>query len=325
MHGEINVNSSTYTAYVKNTYSTMNIKASSDVGGLVGRANSYSSISSSYAIGKVEASSYPGGLVARSESTASASNSYWIKETTGQSESKLGVQKAISALSKMASYSSWDFTSTWEIDEGKSLAYLQGMEIPSIVYELVKDYPVMEGQGTSSNPYIITTPEQLAKITADMTAYYKLGNDIDLGNIANWVPIGTEDDPFTGSLDGNGYTISNMKINSTAGYLGLFGYTEGSTIKNLNLNNYEITGYGKYIGGLVGYNQGDIIQVSAVGKITMTGTSSYVGGLVGIHYEKSKNSSKVINRCYTGGTITYSGTTKRGQYVGGIARRNKWK
>jgi len=59
------------------------------------------------------------------------------------------------------------------------------------------------GSGTSGNPYIITTPEQLNEVRNDLTANYKLANDIDLASYlasggngyaqwgdAGWLPIG---------------------------------------------------------------------------------------------------------------------------------------
>ena len=53
---------------------------------------------------------------------------------------------------------------------------------------------------------------------------YTLGNDIDLSSISNWEPIGTLANPFTGTLDGNGYKISNLVINRPAAdNVGLFG------------------------------------------------------------------------------------------------------
>ena len=57
-----------------------------------------------------------------------------------------------------------------------------------------------------------------------MNEDYTLGNDIDLSSISNWEPIGTLANPFTGTLDGNGYKISNLVINRpTEDNVGLFG------------------------------------------------------------------------------------------------------
>ena len=51
---------------------------------------------------------------------------------------------------------------------------------------------------------------------------YILMADIDLSGISNWVPVGTSAAPFTGQLDGNGYAIKNLVVDSTSD-AGLFG------------------------------------------------------------------------------------------------------
>lgn len=60
-----------------------------------------------------------------------------------------------------------------------------------------------------------------------------LGWDIELTQ--SWTPIGTVGRPFRGTFDGNGWTISNITIDGEFTYQGLFGYTNGATIKNLNI------------------------------------------------------------------------------------------
>lgn len=304
---------------IENIYSSVNIKASNYIGGLIGYIADATTINNAYAIGNLNGGN-AGGIIGRKNSSSSVkvNSSYWSKETTGQATSVLGEPKTISQLVQKTTYG-WNFTSIWAIDEGTSLPYLRGMEIPSIVYDVVKEYPIMEGQGTSSKPYIIKTTEQLANITADLQAYYKLGNDINLENIENWVPIGTSTKPFTGTLDGEGYTIRNMKIENRSSYLGLFGYTDGSTITNLKLNNYNIASEGSgnnYIGALVGYNQGNVINVSTSGTITIKYSSNYVGGLVGYH--KSNKISTEINKCCTEGTFNKNISNRTGNYVGGL-------
>ena len=60
------------------------------------------------------------------------------------------------------------------------------------------------------------------------------GNALD-GNIS-WTPIGTENNPFSGTFDGNGHIISNMYINEEE-RAGLFSYSTNSTLKNFEINN----------------------------------------------------------------------------------------
>ena len=70
-----------------------------------------------------------------------------------------------------------------------------------------------EGEGTQSSPYQITNATQLNEIRNDLSAHYVLHNDIDMSSISNWIPIGDADAKFSGTIDGNNYTIENLKIN----------------------------------------------------------------------------------------------------------------
>ncbi len=126
--------------------------------------------------------------------------------------------------------------------------------------------------GSVNNPYIISTPQQLQKLTSivrndgalnsiqtgayvyvtatDKTysgAYFKLADNLSVGNIT---PIGTNSAAFSGIFDGNGKTVT-VAINVAGNYVGLFGYTSGATIKNLTVNG-SVKG-SKYVGGVVGY------------------------------------------------------------------------
>ena len=88
----------------------------------------------------------------------------------------------------------------------------------------------MLGSGTLGDPYIIQDVTDLQNMNLDLAAHYVLGNDIDASETLTWndgegfVPIGNfVDGPFTGSIDGAGYTISNLYENITfdlGGYLG---------------------------------------------------------------------------------------------------------
>ena len=66
-------------------------------------------------------------------------------------------------------------------------------------------------------------------------------------------PIGSNKNPFKGTLDGGAKTISNLKINrSNNDNVGIFGYTAGANIYGLTLENISVTGH-NYVGSVVGY------------------------------------------------------------------------
>lgn len=136
------------------------------------------------------------------------------------------------------------------------------------------------GSGTPGNPYIIATPAQLSEIRNYLSAHFRLEADIDLSGYTNWSPIGSEAAPFTGSLDGDGHTIRGLYIDrATTDCVGLFGYIDGATLRNVTLEDAFVAG-NSYVGGLVGYmNAGSVSGCSFDGSVR--GYGSQTGGLVG--------------------------------------------
>lgn len=98
-----------------------------------------------------------------------------------------------------------------------------------------------ETMGTDESGYfIITEEEQLLLIGSaqyPMSAKYKLGSNIAVSGL--WNPIGTEDTPFTGEFDGNGYIIKDLRIASNNHVVGFFGYAENAKVENITLENVQ--------------------------------------------------------------------------------------
>ena len=116
---------------------------------------------------------------------------------------------------------------------------------------------------------------------------YTLANDIDCSTIANFIPIGNYSFPFYGEIDGQGYSIYNLKIN-TSGNAGLIGYSGDCNISNIVLSNCSITSSSSsssYSGGMVGITNSAIIANCFVINCSITSSStpscSYAGGLIG--------------------------------------------
>lgn len=115
----------------------------------------------------------------------------------------------------------------------------------------------------------------------------KLTSDINL--TGTWTPIASAADAnFAGTFDGSGFTISNLKISlNTNANAGFFNHAVGGTIKNLNINNVNITSHWS-TGAIVGHGMCTYIENCHVdgGKITVTPDSdndnaNNVGGIVG--------------------------------------------
>ena len=155
---------------------------------------------------------------------------------------------------------------------------------------------------------------------------YALVCDIDLGG-AEWTPIGTKGNPFTGEFDGNGYTVSNFKITTGRAYVGLFGYNKG-VIKNLGVENFTVNvsySGNVYAGGLVGYNSGDITNSYAAGEVSATASSSsttakayaYAGGLAGYN-----SGGSILNGYATGKVSATASSSRSSAYAGGLVGYN---
>lgn len=94
-----------------------------------------------------------------------------------------------------------------------------------------------------------------------------------------WQPIGTSDEGFTGSFDGQGYEIRDMSIyRPDESPVGLFGAVgEGGVIENVGVVNAGVTGeWG--VGCLVGANWGTVSDSYSSGSVS---GDDHVGGLVG--------------------------------------------
>ena len=75
----------------------------------------------------------------------------------------------------------------------------------------------------------------------------------------NWTPIGNDSNRYTGTFDGEGHTISGLQLSSIgSNNVGLFGYVDGGTVKNLNLTNVSVSGKW-FVGGVVGNDYGGTI------------------------------------------------------------------
>lgn len=126
--------------------------------------------------------------------------------------------------------------------------------------------------------------------------------DIDLGN-EEWTPIGTDEtNPFTTiTFDGNGHTISNLKVTGIT-YSGFFGYVKETTVKGLTVKNALLTGSdmsGVITGGL---EDGTISNCHVTGTSTISSSVGYAS-CVGIAGATGYTSPKIESCSVSGATI----------------------
>ena len=165
------------------------------------------------------------------------------------------------------------------------------------------------GNGSVENPYKISTAAELAwfrdyvngtivdEDEADGTTHPSvsatLTGNIDLSEFCHaadgtkytdelsWTPIGNRSKPFKGTFDGNGKTISNLYINTTADVIGFFGgAAEGGCIKNITFDNAKVKSTGYCIGILVGQARSCIENIKTLANSSVEG-KGYVGGIAG--------------------------------------------
>lgn len=201
------------------------------------------------------------------------------------------------------------------------LAYLYVAFLDQMTYERRTDFytlplveVVLEGEGTEENPYIITTPAQLDAVRKYPTAYFELGNDIDMSSFTGLNGLGfIAIDEFKGHFDGKNRKISNIKIYGKSD-AGLFASLTDATVKNLRMENVSFSSntasnYGAIAGRVSGCDMQNCHVVSDI-ELSVSGYSSNIGGLVGQWV-----GSQPMNMCSFEGEIRVSGDAG----VGGIA------
>lgn len=181
----------------------------------------------------------------------------------------------------------------------------------------------MSGDGSVSNPFVITTCVDLQNIKDNLSGNYILGNDVEcyfvtrsggaLWNYgAGFTPIGAEATPFRGSFNGKNFSINGVFIsNGALGNFGVFGYIKNASIKNTAFTNLMFLGGGP-VGGVAG-----ISNASTISDVYVTGQlrgSNYLGGIVG-----EQLSGAQIIKAYSFATIIGSGYGVR---VGGLVGNN---
>lgn len=160
-----------------------------------------------------------------------------------------------------------------------------------------------KGDGKVGNPYIITKAEELKWFRDEVnrgkySICAKISDEVDVIDMStvchvedksqnleekSWEPIGnTSNNSYEGTFDGNYKTITNLYINANQKYMGLFGYTGESTIKNLTFEYANVTNTGVFTGILVGYaNTSTLQNIKISNTCQMKGGEDYTGGIAG--------------------------------------------
>lgn len=163
------------------------------------------------------------------------------------------------------------------------------------------------GAGVPADPYVISTPAEMQRLwetSADWGASFLLTANIDMTGdpglgICQWdAAIGNGFIPFSGTFDGDNFTVSELNVSitetGTPAFVGMFGVISATaTVQDLKLDKIGISanGDGEVAGGaLVGRNSGAVSNIAVTNSsvaATSTGGDTgsnpvYAGGIAGL-------------------------------------------
>ena len=192
------------------------------------------------------------------------------------------------------------------------------------------------GSGTEADPYIIVNTQGMDKLATDVNggnyydgSYFVLGNDIvyapdvltldldgDGENDSNYMPVGNDGSSFMGNFDGQGHTISGIRVNANnMNFIGVFGINDG-TVKNLTVSDCLFAG-SETIGAIAGLNRGTVENCHVAAYVSVIGYFG-VGGIVGDN-DGATDGGFVLG-CTSAATL--SANKEAARYFGGIAGSN---
>ena len=183
---------------------------------------------------------------------------------------------------------------------------LSGVPYNGKTYYEVADLKAIAAGQTPPSDYtvVVNNAEDMKLFASYPYATFRLNADVDMSAFNNgngWTPVPT----FTGTFDGRGYKISNLRINnSSLNYAGLFGTISAEGwVSNLVLENIDVAG-GDYVGAVAGSCSGTISNCTVSGRVASTGR--YVGGLFGNFEGTASNVTSIVS-------------VNGSQFVGGFA------
>jgi hypothetical protein len=334
---------------VSTSYATGTVSADTGhVGGLIGETNSDITVRNSYAAGSTSGGTNQGGLAGYSTGT-DWTDAYWDKGRTNQGTARgstsggtstnlqgfgstgdSGAAPEMEGSWSESNMTGLDFTNSWTTVAGDYLDLKNNTRQTSTPHRSAPDDAeqarILDDMEKYDGKYNVTSDKVLQAINRNSTTRgwdYRLVVDVDANGTDQWnsgdgfEPIGENNDEFTGEFDGDNRTISNLSINRTSDFVGLFGKTgTSSTIRAVTLSEPNVTGKND-VGPLVGGSYGTVTQVRVDGgNVTTTepGTAddTHLGGLVGGVHENT------VSESYSSVTVD----ARDNDEVGGIAGDN---
>ncbi len=166
----------------------------------------------------------------------------------------------------------------------------------------------------SSGRYIVSSAYDLAYISENISELYNasfvMSSNIDMSVINSFLPIGGTLIPFSGKLDGNGHTVTNLTVNGTS-KVGLFASLNGAEIINLTLSGAKINAEGSYSAVLAGQVSGStVIKNVTVLNSRVSSDKLYAGAVIGSVESGNSSISEI--------TVDGCTVTSKANYVGAL-------
>lgn len=266
---------------IKNSFALGEVLESSGeyFGGLAGYLEGGQTIENSYAAISARNGELSAGLVGYGNGIMVTSSYYDGTMENVNPENRYDNSRHTQEMLLKNNYEGWDFDVLWELDEYFSYPYFKSDVSASDEAHSAPMILLNQGQGTIEEPYLISTTQEFDQIRYNLGAHYKLINALDFSGM-EFRPIGSEEAPFTGSLDGNEYKISNLAINSVDSFAGLFANIKGVNIKNLYLLNISIEGT-DYVGCVSGISSDSTFENIRINNEASVRGNDFVGMIVG--------------------------------------------
>lgn len=139
-------------------------------------------------------------------------------------------------------------------------------------------------------------------LTADITLNTALVGDewaLREGTFHEWTPIGTQENPFCGSFNGQNHVISGLYISNPEGdYQGLFGVVSGATIASVTVKDSYFNAR-NHIGAVVGYAEYSVIR-DCCNSASVIISANRGGGIVGWTEHSTVRDCSAHCYCYSG-------------------------
>jgi len=193
-----------------------------------------------------------------------------------------------------------------EISEETDLVDIVFSSLDNTIEYTIKVYATMERNSlmigekvfelASAETFHITTTDEFFAMKTNRAGNFVLDNDLDFEGITFISPFTSS---FSGTFDGMGFSMKNIRFTTATTYTGIFGYVSAGTIKNLVIDNATI-----------GTSENPIVM----------STSSRIGLLAGY---VSSAAAVIENITIKNSEINISSTSTVQAYVGGIVGENK--